>query len=89
MLPKNHYIGKNITILALRDFILDQGLSEDDKIHLHQTNFDDIIIEYRDTYKSSIYDPYFLLGVSVTKDPFKTVPVNRIGILINDPDQAA
>lgn len=81
MKPEIKYIGKQITIKTLKDFITDSGLSEDKTILLHSRNFDDIILEYRDFYNESMLIPYFLLGILIEEDESRKVPVNRIGIV--------
>lgn len=86
MKPQIHYLGKRITIRTLRDFILDNELREIDTILLHPTNFDDIVIEFRDTYHTSIDIPYFLIEVMISEDFERKVPFNRVGVVKNDQD---
>lgn len=78
------YIGDRITIKAIRDTILDLEITEKDTIVLSQIAFDNIALEYRDTYKESISVPYLLLSVLIKEDNTRTVPNNRIGIIKDD-----
>ncbi|WP_372800882.1 hypothetical protein [Lutibacter sp.] len=86
MKPQIDYIGRKITIKAIRDYILDYELSENDTILLHPTNFDDIVLEYRETFSESINLPYFLLKVWISESFNYTIPHGRIGIIKNDKD---
>jgi len=42
--PTLHYI-RQVTIKSLRDYILDNGLTENDTLLLNRENFDDIVLE--------------------------------------------
>ena len=42
MRPELKYIGKQVTIRAIKNSILDFGLNDYDTIFLNPTNFDDI-----------------------------------------------
>lgn len=81
--PTLHHI-REITIKSLRDFILDNELTEKDTLLLNQVNFDDLVVEYRETYKESIFIPYFLLRVLIQYDNFAKIPLNRVGVIIGD-----
>ncbi len=79
-----HSLKGGITIKAIRDSILDFKLNENDSIILNSWNFDDIVIEYRETYQESISVPFFLLRILIKEDNEKIVPLNKIGIIRND-----
>jgi|GEM_PF-2521395 len=84
-------LGKNgrLTIKSIRDFIIDNGLSENDTVIINSLNFDDIILEYRQTYNESIVIPYYLLGVKVIEaDNFNKVSLNQIKVILNDPNRS-
>lgn len=81
--PTLHYI-KRITIISLRDFILDNNLTENDTLILNQFDFDNLAVEYRETYNESIFVPYFLLRVLIREDNFNKIPLNRVGIIKDD-----
>ncbi|WKL44887.1 hypothetical protein [Flavobacterium sp. ZE23DGlu08] len=82
MKPELKYIGKQITIKTLKDYIVDCKL-EDKVILLNSQNFDTIVLEYRDFYNESMEIPYSIIGILITEDNTKKVPLDRIG-LIND-----
>lgn len=73
-----------ICIKSLRDVILDFGLTDNDTIVLHTLNFDDIVIEHRETYRESIRIPFILLGVEIREDKEKRAYRDKILIIKND-----
>ena len=75
------YLGKIISYKVLRDFILNNNLSTEDTIFLHSKNFDDLVIEYKDTYNQSMPSPFEILKVYVEESKDEKVPIDRIGIL--------
>jgi hypothetical protein len=73
-----------ITILSVRNFILDSGLSNSDAVLLNTVNFDDIVLEYRETYRQSIPIPFYLLEILVVEDESMKKSMNRIKASRND-----
>lgn len=57
--------GQPITLKSLRDFILDTELTEFDTIILHQEDFDELALQFRDEYDEHLPSPYLLLGVLI------------------------
>ncbi|MEO7283953.1 hypothetical protein [Gelidibacter sp.] len=82
--PEIKNIGKKITLLLLRDLILDENLTEDDTIILNSKNFDDIVIEYLEHYGQSMTFPHLFLGVLIRETEGETIPQNKIGIIKDD-----
>jgi len=82
------HIGRKITIKALRDSILDLKITDKDTILLTQIAFDNIVLEYRETYNESVTLPYILLGVLIKEDTKNIIPHDRIGIIKNDTESA-
>lgn len=77
---KLKYIGK-ITINSLRHFILDNSLSGSDEVLLHQINFDEIALEYKETYSTALPVPFVELGILVDEDTEGLVPEGRIRVV--------
>lgn len=77
-----------ITIKALRDYILDNNLTEEDSIILNQTNFDEIVLEHRKIYNEGIIYPYFILRIHIKEDENNLVPFGRIMVLLKDRDRS-
>ena len=78
------HLGTLLTINVVRTFILTQQLTEADTVLLHPTNFDALSLEYSETYRETLYDPYFLLGVLVESALDQSVPLDRLMALCND-----
>jgi len=76
-------IGK-ISIKSLRDLILDSNLTDRDTVLLHQKDFDELAVEYRETYNESFQIPYLLLDVLIKEDKRLTTSQGRIVVLTND-----
>lgn len=74
------YIGK-ITINSLRHFIIDNNLSGSDEILLHQIDYDEIALEYKETYYNSLPTPFVELGILVDEDVEGIVPKGRIMVV--------
>jgi hypothetical protein len=81
------YIGKSISIAALRNYILDLGITAHDTLLLNASDFDDIVLEYREAYGAPMPDPYFILGVLIDEGVKIKVPLNRV-IVLQDDDQS-
>src|SRR5579875_3041604 len=73
-----------IDLKALRNFILDNEVSEYDTIALNQINFDNIVFEYRNLYNVGISMPYYLLSVLIEEDESGKVAHNTICVLKNN-----
>lgn len=78
------HLGAPVTINVVRTFILTQQLTEADTVLLHPATFDALALEYRETYREPLYDPYFLLGVLVESALDQSVPFDRLLALCND-----
>jgi hypothetical protein len=72
-----------ITIKYIRDYILDNNITEHDTLIMHPADFDTLVLEYRNTYGSSIELPYYLLGVLVKPD--NTTAPEQLKVVKNDP----
>lgn len=59
-----YYIGQ-VTIKNLRDWIIDNPLSEGDTILLHPYTFEDLALQYREEYHTPMPEPFLLLGVLI------------------------
>lgn len=73
------YIG-DITLQSLRNVILDENISSHDSILLHPNDFDDIALEYRETYCESLHIPFVFVGIEIKLSQNPPVPLGRIRI---------
>ncbi|MBL7784309.1 MAG: hypothetical protein JNM36_00200 [Chitinophagales bacterium] len=72
------YIGRQINLKTIRNFILDEGISEADIIFLNPKNFDDVLLEYREVYREGVIMPFYLLGILITEGKHDEIPVGRV-----------
>ena len=75
-------LGK-ITIKTVRNYILDEKLSPQDKIYLHPDNYDDLILEHRKTYSKPAQKPYYLISVLLDTSKNVLVAFNTIHVKKN------
>lgn len=73
-----------LSINVLRDWILDNKLTEDDTVLLHPYTFDDLVLEYRETYSAPMPIPYFLLGVLIEESTQLPVAQDQLVVIKND-----
>lgn len=76
------FIGK-ITIKSLGDLIIRRDLTIRDTIYISERNFDDIVLEYRDTYKNPLQKPFKIFDVVVEEDSNKVIKNGEVGIQYN------
>lgn len=76
-----HYIGRVINLRSLRDFIVDSRISEGASILLHSEDWDQIRLDYRNSYQTAMPAPFKFLGVSMGLDLNATTPKNRIRLV--------
>jgi hypothetical protein len=74
----------SITIKYIRDYILDNHITEYDTIVMNMVDFDDILLEHRQTYGSSINAPFFLLNVLVEPDDSRNVNRGQFKVIRNN-----
>jgi len=77
------YIGR-LTIKSIRDYILDNSISEEDTILLNPFDFDELTLEYRRDYNEGMPNPYFLMRVLLKEDASYSIPQGRIQIISKD-----
>jgi len=71
-----------ITIKYIRDYILDNNVTEHHAVVMNPADFDDIAWEYRETYGSDIELPFYLITVLV--EARRQVPLGRLFVVKND-----
>ena len=78
-----YYIGQ-VSLTSLRGWILDSNLTRADTVLLHCSTMETVMEEYRQLYRKSMPDPYFLLGVLLEEATDVRVPENRVVALVGD-----
>lgn len=80
------HIGKPIRINDLRNYILDAGISDVDTILMNPADFDELALEYKETYKERLPEPYLLLSVLIRPGNGLSLKPGSISVLENDTD---
>lgn len=79
--PKSFIIMEKITLDAMRNFIIENELTDSVAISLHPDSFDDLVMEYLDTNGNQIERPFEILGIEILQDETGNVPTNKFNIL--------
>lgn len=77
---------KKITLRYIRNYILDNNISEMVTLLLHPENFDDLELEHRATYGQGITVPFYFLRVLIT-EAHGSAALNRIRVVRDDGDR--
>jgi hypothetical protein len=72
---------EKITLDAMRNFILDNELTDTVAISLHPDSFDTVVMDYLDTNGNQIERPFEILGIEILQDETGDVPVNKYNVL--------
>ncbi|KOS06143.1 hypothetical protein AM493_08940 [Flavobacterium akiainvivens] len=72
---------EKITLDAMRNFILDNELTDTVAISLHPDSFDSVVMDYLDTNGNQIERPFEILGIEILQDESGNVPVNKYNVL--------
>lgn len=74
------YIGR-IGLMSIRNFILDNQLSEIETIRLQPKNFDSFVLDYREYYGESMKLPFFMFDTRIEEDTKSQVPADRVMVV--------
>ena len=70
-----------ITYDEMRNFILENELTDSVAIALHPDTFDDLVMDYLDFNNNQIERPFEILGIGIFQDDTGNVAKNNIRIL--------
>jgi hypothetical protein len=59
---------EKITLDAMRNYILENELTDSVAISLHPDSFDELVLEYIDTNGMQIERPFEILGIEILQD---------------------
>ena len=77
------YIGR-VSLMSIRNFIIDNQLSEMDTVRLHHKNFDSFVLEYREYYGESMKLPFFMFDTRIEEDTKSQVPADRVMVVVDE-----
>jgi hypothetical protein len=69
---------EKITFTAMREFIIENELTDSVAIMLHPDNFDELVLDYLDFNDNQIERPFEVLGIEILQDYTGNVPKNKI-----------
>lgn len=72
---------EKITLDAMRNFIIDNELTDSVAISLHPDSFDSVVMDYLDTNGNQIERPFEILGIEVLQDETGSVTVSEFKLL--------
>jgi hypothetical protein len=72
---------EKITLDAMRNFIVDNELTDSVAISLHPDSFDSVVMDYLDTNGNQIERPFEILGIEVLQDETGSVTVSEFKLL--------
>lgn len=74
------YIGQ-VSLVSLRNFILNKNLSGQHVIRLHSRDFDTIVLDYRQQHGQSLKQPFYIFDTLIEEETMMQVPQGRIRAL--------
>lgn len=72
---------EKITLDAMRNYIIENELTDSVAISLHPDSFDDLVMEYLDTNGNQIERPFEILGIEILQDSTGSVAKDNIATL--------
>ena len=72
---------EKITYDAMRNFILENELTDSVAISLHPDNFDELVMDYLDFNGNRIERPFEILGIEILQDNTGSVSKNKINTM--------
>jgi hypothetical protein len=72
---------EKITYDAMRNYILENELTDSVAISLHPDSFDDLVMDYLDINGNQIERPFEILGIEILQDTTGNVAKSNINVL--------
>lgn len=72
---------EKITLDAMRNYIIENELTDSVAITLHPDSFDDLVLEYIETNGMQIERPFEILSIEILQDETGSVAKNSINTL--------
>ncbi|QYJ68301.1 hypothetical protein [Flavobacterium litorale] len=72
---------EKITYDGMRNFIIENELTDSVAITLHPDNFDDLVMDYLDINGNQIERPFEILGIEILQDNTGGVTKSKINLM--------
>lgn len=80
MMTNLKYIGKNVSLQALRDVVIEKGLNTNHKLLLNPQDYNTVILEQANLFEEVQQIPLTVNGIVIEKDDDKKIPYGTVGI---------
>lgn len=70
-----------ITLLSIKEFIIENELTDSVMLVLNSKNFDEVALEYIESNNMQIERPFEILGITIIEDTDDEVAYNEIDVL--------
>lgn len=80
MITNLKYIGKNVSLQALRDVVTEKGLNTTHKLLLNPQDYNTVILEQANLFEEVQQIPLTVNGIVIIKDDDKEIPYGTVGI---------
>lgn len=74
------YIGKNVSLQALRDVVTEKSLNTNNKLLLNPQDYNTVILEQANLFEEVQQIPLTIKGIVIEKDDDKQIPYGTVGI---------
>ncbi|WP_417369470.1 hypothetical protein [Flavobacterium beibuense] len=74
------YIGKNVSLQALKDVVTEKGLNTTHKLLLNPQDYNTVILEQANLFEEVQQIPLTVNGIVIEKDDDKEIPYGTVGI---------
>ena len=72
---------ENITYDGMRNFIIENELTDSVAVSLHPDNFDELVMDYLDINGNQIERPFEILGIEILQDTTGNVAKDQVNLL--------
>lgn len=80
MMTNLKYIGKNVSLQALRDVVTEKSLNTTHKLLLNPKDYNTVILEQANLFEEVQQIPLTVNGIVIIKDDDKEIPYGTVGI---------
>ena len=80
MMTHLKYIGKSVSLQALKNVVIEKGLNTNHKLLLNPQDYNTVIMEQANLFEEVQQIPLTVNGIVIEKDDDKEIPYGTVGI---------
>ncbi|WP_330443818.1 hypothetical protein [Flavobacterium sp. C4GT6] len=80
MMTHLKYIGKSVSLQALKNVVIEKGLNTNHKLLLNPQDYNTVILEQANLFEEVQQIPLMVNGIVIEKDDDKEIPYGTVGI---------